>query len=75
MYMYEPLHSTHHRVSFRGGRGAGGGISPPLEFEKAKRLDMFSTSVKPQETLVVSVGKHDITNSKNRHLSADLYSC
>ena len=24
MYMYEPLHSTHHRVSFRGGRGAGG---------------------------------------------------
>ena len=73
MYMYEPLHSTHHRVSFRGGRGAGGqggrgGISPPLEFEKANLLDMSSTSVKPQETLVVSLGKHDITNSKNRHL-------
>ena len=44
------------RVSF------GGGICPPLdhkclplEFEKAKLLDMSSTSVKPQETLVVSL--------------------
>ena len=41
---------------------------PTLEFEKAKLLDMSSTTVKPQETLVVSVDKHDITKSKNRHL-------
>ena len=56
--------------------GGGGGICapldpkcPPLEFEKLKLLDMSSTSVKPQEALVVSLGKHnDITDSKNRHL-------
>ena len=42
---------------------------PPLEFEKVKLLDMSSTSVKLQETVVVSLGKYnDITNSKNRHL-------
>ena len=45
-----------------GGGGGGGGIYPPLdqtlEFEKTKLL-----SVKPQETLVVSLGMHDITNS------------
>ena len=59
------------RVLFGGGGGGGGGLDHkclPLEFEKAKLLDMSSTSVKPQETLVVSVGKHDITKSKNRHL-------
>ena len=58
-----------------GGGGGGGGKCrpldhkcPPLEFEKAKLLDMSNTSVKSQETLVVSLGKHDIINSKNRHL-------
>ena len=57
------------RDSFMGGRGAWGHLPPPpLEFEKAKLLDVSVTSVKPQETLVVSLGKHDITNSKNRHL-------
>ena len=57
------------RISFREGRG--GALNhkyPPLEFEKLKLLDMSSTSVKPQETLVVSLGKYDITNSKTRHL-------
>ena len=43
------------------GKGGRGDIYPPLdqtlEFEKAKLL-----SVKPQETLVVSLGTHDITN-------------
>ena len=53
--------------------GGGGGICPPLdhkcpplEFEKAKHLDMSSTSVNHKKTLVVSLGKHDITNSKNK---------
>ena len=59
-------------VLFRGDRGGGGICLPlgsPLEFEKAKLLDMSSTSVKPQEALVVSLGKHnDIIDSKNRHL-------
>ena len=50
------------RVSFRGG----GAFAPPWNL---KLLDMSSTSVKPQEALVVSLGKHnDITDSKNRHL-------
>ena len=60
---------TYIRVSFRGG-GKCRPLDhkcPPLEFEKAKMLDMSNTSVKSQETLVVSLGKHDITNSKNRH--------
>ena len=51
-----------------GGGGGGRGECPSLEFEKAKLLDMSSASAKPQETLVVSLGKHDITNSNNRHL-------
>ena len=53
------------RVSFRGARG--GHLpppwiisAPPLEFERAKLLDMSSRSAKPQETLAVSLGKHDI---------------
>ena len=56
---------VHAQSGFHLGRG---GVLP-LEFENIKLLDMSSTSVKPQETLVVSLGKHnDITSSKNRHL-------
>ena len=75
-HRFAPQSSAYiHQVSFRGGHGGGGGKCRPLdhkcpflEFEKPKLLDMSNTSVKSQETLVVSLGKHDITNSKNRHL-------
>ena len=33
MYMYEPLHSTHHRVSFRGEQG-GGALAPHWNLKK-----------------------------------------
>ena len=66
LYIYTSMANTIHACICRVSFGGGGGIFPPLEFEKAKLLDMCSTSVNHKKTLVVSLGKHDITNSKNK---------